>query len=65
VSNEYEMTWQKPKGGIPPTRERVEAASSMNALAVIKARYGQDVQVTGSRQTRFGGGKDDRRDGNR
>jgi hypothetical protein len=64
MSNEYEVTWQK--DGVPPTKERVEAASSMNALAVIKARYGQDVQVIGSHQTRFGDRRDDeRRDGRR
>lgn len=64
MSNEYEIVWQK--DGIPPTRERIEAASSFNAMAVIRARYGKDVQVIGSRQTRFGDRRDEeRRDGRR
>lgn len=59
MGNEYEVTWQT--DGVAPTKERVEAASAMNAIAVIKARYGQNVVILGSRQTRFGD-RDERRD---
>ena len=64
--NEYEITYQVPHSGAGVVKETINAASEQNARDLLRAKFGQrEVQIIGGRQTRFGGGNDDRRDGKR
>lgn len=64
--NEYELTYEVVGSGGGTVKETVTAASDMNARNLIYAKYrGQTVRIIGSRQTNFGGGRDDRRNDRR
>jgi hypothetical protein len=64
--NRYEITYQVPHSGAGIVKDEVNAASEQNARDLVRARFaGQEVRIVGGRMTEFGGGRDDRRDGNR
>lgn len=56
----YEITYSVPQSGAGIVKESVTAASDQNARDLIRAKFnGQEVRMLGSRQTLFGGGRDD------
>ena len=64
--NSYLIEYQIPHSGAGIVRESVDAASESQARQLIRTKFsGQDVQVLSSRQTHFGGGRDNQRDGKR
>ena len=66
MSNEYELSYVVPASGAGVVKERVTAASEQNARDLLRARFGgQEVRMFSGRQTEFGGGHDERRDGRR
>ena len=62
----YEITYSLPKSSAGIVKESVTAASDQNARDLIRAKFsGQEVRMIGSRQTQFGGGRDDNHSGKR
>jgi hypothetical protein len=63
--NEYELSYNvvtRQGCGTGTVTERVRAGSEQNARDLVRARFGgQDVRISSSRMTEFGGGKDDRK----
>ena len=64
--NTYDVTYSLPKSSAGIVKETVTAASDQNARDLIRAKFsGQEVRMVSSRQTSFGGGRDDNRGGKR